>query len=41
MFDTKRRALGNGSAIRLDKPGKFQYFCVYHRFMEGTVEVLE
>ena len=40
-FDTMRLEMGDDRAVRLDKPGKFQYFCVYHRFMEGTVEVVE
>jgi plastocyanin len=40
-FDTKRLELGDEKAVELDKPGRFQYFCVYHRFMEATVEVVE
>lgn len=28
-------------AIALEKPGKFEYFCVYHRFMTGTGEGVE
>ena len=40
-FDTGRLERGDEKAVKLDKPGRFQYFCVYHRFMEGTVEVVE
>jgi len=40
-FDTDRLNLSDKKAIKLEKPGKFAYFCVYHRFMEGTVEVVE
>lgn len=40
-FDTRRLDLGEKSRIDFAKPGKFQYFCVYHRFMTGTVEVVE
>ncbi len=40
-FDTQRLERGDEKAVKLDKPGKFQYFCVFHRFMEGTVEVVE
>ncbi|MGI9081460.1 MAG: hypothetical protein ACR2FZ_04160 [Thermoleophilaceae bacterium] len=27
--------------VKLGKPGDFKYFCTFHRFMEGTVEVVE
>lgn len=40
-FDTKRLDLGEKKVVRLDRPGTYRYFCVYHRFMEGTVEVVE
>ncbi|MDQ4047938.1 MAG: plastocyanin/azurin family copper-binding protein [Actinomycetota bacterium] len=40
-FDTKRLELGDENVVTLDKPGRFRYFCAYHRFMEGTVEVVE
>ncbi len=40
-FDTKRLDLSDEKAIKLEQPGKFAYFCVYHRFTEGTVEVVE
>jgi len=40
-FDTKRLATGDKQAVKVAKAGKFEYFCVYHRFMEGTVEVVE
>jgi plastocyanin len=40
-FDTDRLDLGEKKAITLDTPGKFEYFCIYHRFMTGTVEVVQ
>lgn len=40
-FDTKRLDLGGKKAVRFERAGKFSYFCVYHRFMTGTVEVVE
>lgn len=40
-FDTGRLDRGERETVRLDRPGTFRYFCVYHRFMEGTVEVVE
>jgi len=40
-FDSGRLATGDQKAVELAKSGKFEYFCVYHRFMEGTVEVVQ
>jgi len=40
-FDTGRLELGQTKSIKLDKPGKYPYFCEFHRFMTGTVEVVE
>jgi plastocyanin len=40
-FDTERLDTGEKKGVRLDRPGKLAYFCVYHRFMTGTVEVVE
>ncbi len=40
-FDTDRLDLGERRRVKLDRPGTYRYFCVYHRFMEGTVEVVE
>ncbi len=38
-FDTGRLDQGESKSIRFDDPGKFSYYCVYHRFMTGTVDV--
>ena len=40
-FDTDRLELGESKAITFDRPGTYSYYCVYHRFMTGTVEVTE
>lgn len=40
-FDTGRLAKGQAKAVKLTATGRFEYFCAYHRFMEGTVEVVE
>lgn len=40
-FNTERLETGDKKTVELGKSGKFEYFCVYHRFMEGTVEVEE
>ncbi len=40
-FDTGRLNLGQSKAVRFDRPGRFTYFCDFHRFMTGTVEVVE
>jgi len=40
-FDTKRLETGDEKTVKLGKPGDFKYFCTFHRFMEGTVEVVE
>ena len=40
-FDTDRLDLGERKAVELRRPGTFRYFCIYHRFMKGTVEVVE
>jgi len=40
-FDTGRLAKSDEKSVKLPKPGRFEYFCAYHRFMEGTVEVVE
>jgi plastocyanin len=38
-FDTDRLDRGDMKAVKLRHPGRFRYFCAFHRFMEGTVEV--
>ena len=40
-FDTGRLDLGDKKAVKFDQAGKFSYYCIYHRFMTGTVEVVE
>jgi plastocyanin len=39
-FDTKRLDKGASRKVTFAKPGKYQYFCVFHRFMTGTVDVV-
>jgi plastocyanin len=38
-FDTERLELGERGRVTLDKPGRYRYYCVYHRFMEAEVVV--
>jgi plastocyanin len=40
-FDTRRLDLGESKTVSIEEPGTYQYFCVFHRFMTGTVEVVE
>lgn len=40
-FETGRLDLGDKQAVKFDQAGKFSYYCIYHRFMTGTVEVVE
>ena len=40
-FNTGRLDLGDKKAVKFDQAGKFSYYCIYHRFMTGTVEVVE
>ena len=40
-FDTDRLEKGDKKAVKLKDAGRFEYFCAYHRFMEGAVEVVE
>lgn len=40
-FDTDSLAKGKRKQVRLDKPGRYRYFCAFHRFMEGEVEVVQ
>lgn len=39
-FDTQALEVGDAKRVTLDEPGTYAYFCSYHRFMEGTVEVV-
>jgi plastocyanin len=38
-FDTGTLKKGDSGAITLDQPGTYTYFCRFHPFMKGTVEV--
>ncbi len=40
-FDTGRLDTGESKRVQFDRPGRFTYFCDFHRFMTGTVEVVE
>jgi plastocyanin len=40
-FDTKRLERGGRKVVKLPEPGRFEYFCAFHRFMEGEVKVVE
>jgi plastocyanin len=38
-FDTGTLKQGDAGNVTLDKPGTYTYFCRFHPFMKGTVEV--
>jgi len=38
-FDTQPIQPGKRAAVTFSLPGKFVYYCVFHPFMKGTVEV--
>jgi len=38
-FDTGTLKKGASAEIVLDTPGTYEYFCRFHQFMNGTVEV--
>ena len=40
-FNTKDLKQGDSKAVTFDEAGTYAYYCVYHRFMTGTVEVSE
>ncbi len=40
-FNTGRLDLSESKPIKLDEPGSYPYYCVYHRFMTGTLEVVD
>ena len=39
QFTTGRLTRGQQKSNTFTKPGSYQYYCVYHRFMEATVIV--
>ena len=40
-FDTGDLEKGDTKKVAFDQPGSFSYYCTYHRFMVGTVEVVQ
>jgi plastocyanin len=38
-FDTDTLDKGQSGSVTLDQPGTYTYFCRFHAFMKGTVEV--
>jgi len=38
-FNTGDLQKGDEEAVTFEKPGSYDYYCIYHRFMTGTVEV--
>jgi plastocyanin len=40
-FDTGRLEKGQKKVVTVRNSGRFDYFCAYHRFMEGNVRVEE
>ncbi len=40
-FNTDDLLQEDSKAVTFDEPGTYDYYCVYHRFMTGTVEVSE
>jgi plastocyanin len=38
-FDTGTLAQGETRSVTLDKPGTYTYYCAFHRFMEGEIDV--
>ena len=38
-FNTKDLKKGDAKKITFDEPGTYPYYCIYHRFMTGKVEV--
>ena len=40
-YNTGDLRLGDSRTLTFDKPGTYEYLCVYHPFMKGTVKVVE
>jgi plastocyanin len=38
-FDTRTLKMGDSGEIVLDTPDTYEYFCRFHQFMNGTIEV--
>lgn len=41
LFDTGRLELGDEGKLTFSEPGTYGYFCDFHPFMRGTVEVID
>lgn len=40
-FNTNDLQKGDSKSVTFEEPGTYAYYCIYHRFMTGTVEVSE
>jgi len=40
-FSTVRQESGDAKDVALDDGGSYEYFCRFHRFMTGTIEVVD
>ena len=40
-FDTDDLEKGDSKKVTFKEAGEFSYYCVYHRFMEARVEVVQ
>lgn len=40
-FNTGDITQGKKQTVTFTTPGSFEYYCIYHRFMNGTVKVVE
>jgi len=40
-FDTGTLGQGDSKTVTFKQPGSFQYICLFHAFMHGTVEVVK
>ncbi len=38
-FDTGTLDQGDAGDVTLDEPGTYDYYCRFHQFMNGTIEV--
>ena len=38
-FGTARLQRGERKTVTFSEPGRYRYYCIYHRFMEATVTV--
>lgn len=39
--DTGRLDLGEDGSLTFEEPGSYQYYCIFHRFMEADVTVVD